>query len=304
MSISSAFFRATARFACLALLVGHIATAAPSARAPDLDALQLVKQFVAEELHGDLNALLTYDLAILESHPAYGAPDRTFDTDDCNLVRAIFALLYTDALPGLTYATVGTGRPFRGDTLNSFNSLFGKPLPENPDRFAGLERRHPSDALRARAAAFHHTYHTLGNFAPLPNRSLNRKTFNTYRGTRAGWYDAFPIFLQNLHLALLDDPSADEMLAQLVENNADAFAPFRTPDGLLRFAGALDLNDYIDSGTALPIPHYAPHAHYASTDPAAYLASVDHYLTIVPVLIQRRTTRMIARLREILAQNP
>ena len=281
--------------ALLAVLLPFSAFAAPTP-----EAIDLVRKFVAEELRGNLAALADYDLATLAGHPLYGAPDRTFDTDDGNLVRALFDVLYADALPGLALPTLGTGRAYRGDTLNTFHTLFGRPIPDRPGRFAGLERHQPSDALRARAAAFHRTYHTLGNLAPLPNRSLERLTFNTYRGTHPEWRDAFPAFLQNLRLALLADPAADPTLRQLVELNAEAFREFRTPDGLARFAHRLDLDDYIDPATGLPSLHYAPNAHFLQQSDDAYFAAADRYLAIVPDLIQRRAARMIARLRPLL----
>lgn len=284
--------------ALAALLVGLLSSTTLSAPTPE--ALGLVQKFVAEELHGHLDALADYDLGTLEGHPLYGSPDRTFDTDDCNLVRSLFDLLYADALPGLSLPAIGTGRAYRGDTLNTFHTLFGRPIPDQPDRFAGLERHHPSDALRARAATFRHTYHTIGNLAPLPNRSLGRLTFNTYRGTHAEWRDAVPIFLQNLRLALLSDPAADPTLCRLVELNAEAFRDFRTPDGLARFAHRLDLDDYIDPATGLASPHYAPNAHWLAQSNDTYFASADRYLTIAPLLIQRRAARMIARLRPLL----
>ena len=280
----------------LAMLLPLSALAAPTP-----EALGLVRKFVAEELGGNLDALAGFDLATLEGHPLYGAPGRTFDTDDGQLVRALFDLLYAAALPGLSLATLGTGRAYRGDTLNTFHTLFGRPIPDPPGRFAGLERYQPTDDLRARAAAFHRTYHTLGNLAPLPNRSLGRLTFNTYRGTHPQWRDAFPAFLQNLRLALLDDPAADATLCQLVELNADAFREFRTPDGLARFARRLDLHDYVDPATGLPLPHYAPNAHFIPQSDEAYFASAERYLAVSGDLIQRRAARMIARLRALLA---
>ena len=269
--------------------------------APTPEAIDLVRKFVAEELHGNLDALADCDLATLEGHPLYGAPGRTFDTDDGNLVRALFDVLYAEALPGLALPTLGTGRAYRGDTLNTFHTLFGRPIPDQPGRFAGLERHRPSEALRARAAAFHRTYHTLGNLAPLPNRSRGRLTFNTYRGTHPEWRDAFPAFLQNLRLALLADPAADPTLCQLVELNAEAFRGFRTPDGLARFARRLDLDDYLDPATGLPIPHYTPNTHFLPQSDDDYFASADRYLAIAPVLIQRRAARMVARLRPLLS---
>ncbi len=288
------------RLSCV--LVVLLAGLLPSATcaAPTPEALDIVRKFVAEELHGNVDALAEVDLATLEGHPLYGAPGRTFDTDDCNLVRALFDVLYADALPGLALPEIGTGRAYRGDTLNTFHTLFGRPIPDQPGRFAGLEHHQPTDNLRARAAAFHHTYHTLGNLAPLPNCSMGRLTFNTYRGTHPQWRDAFPAFLQNLRLALLADPAADPTLCQLVELNVEAFREFRTSDGLARFAQRLDLDDYIDSSTGLPISHYAPNAHFIPQSDDAYFASADRYLAIAPVLIQRRAERMITRLRRLL----
>ena len=282
--------------ALLAVLLPLAALAAPTP-----EALDLVRKFVAEELRGDLDALADFDLATLEGHPLYGAPGRTFDTDDGQLVRALFDVLYAEALPGLALPDLGTGRAYRGDTLNTFHTLFGRPIPGQPGRFAGLERHRPSADLRARAAAFHRTYPTLGNLAPLPNLSLGRLTFNTYRGTHAQWRDAFPAFLENLRLALLADPAADPTLCRLVELNAEAFREFRTPDGLARFARRLDLDDYVDPATGLPIPHYAPNAHFLPQSDGAYAASAERYLAIAPVLIQRRAGRMIVRLRAVLS---
>ena len=284
------------RVALLAVFLPFSALAAP---APE--AIDLVRKFVAEELRGNLDALADFDLATLEGHPLYGAPGRTFDTDDGNLVRALCDVLYAEALPGLALPTIGTGRAYRGDTLNTFHTVFGRPIPDQPGRFAGLERHRPTDDLRARAAAFHRTYHTLGNLAPLPNRSLGRLTFNTYRGTHPEWRDAFPAFLENLRLALLADPVADPTLCRLVELNVEAFREFRTPDGLARFAQRLDLDDYVDPATGLPIPHYAPNAHFLPQSGADYVVSADRYLAIAPVLIQRRAERMIARLRPLLS---
>ena len=286
-----------------ALLFALFLLPAPVLADPHPEALQFVQKFVAEELRGDLNGFLDYDLATLEGHPLYGAPGRTFDTDDCNLVRALFHLLYRDAFPGLTLDTLGTGRPYRGDTLNTFNTLLGRPIPDQPGRFAGLEKFNPSDSLRARAAAFHRTYHMLGNLAPIPNRSLNRQTLNTYRGTHPDWRDAFPVFLVQLQPALLRDPSADPFLSQLVEHNADAFAPYRTPGGVAQIAERLDLHDYIHPATRQPIPHYHPNAHWLPQPRAAYLDSVHHYLDTIPPLIHQRTQRMINRLRPLLLEN-
>ncbi|HOU20678.1 MAG: hypothetical protein KBC66_02055 [Kiritimatiellae bacterium] len=289
------FARSCVSVALLAVLLPFSALAAPTP-----EAISLVRKFVAEELHGNLDALADFDLASLAGHPLYGAPGSTFDADDCNLVRALFDVLYAEALPGLALPAIGTGRAYRGDTLNTFHTLLGRPIPDQPGRFTGLERHRPSDDLRARAAAFHRTYHTLGNLAPLPNRSLGRLTFNTYRGTHPEWRDAFPAFLQNLRLALLADSAADPTLCRLVELNAEAFREFRAPDGLARFAQRLDLDDYVEPATGLPIPHYAPNAHFLPQSDADYLASADRYLAIAPVLIQRRAQRMIVRLRRLL----
>ena len=275
-------------------------TCASALAAPSRKALNLLRQFVAEELDDNLDALADFDLATLEGHPLYGAPGRTFDTDDCNLARAIFDILYHDAFPNLSWETLGTGRPYRGDTLNSFHTHFGRPIPDQPGRFLGLERHQPSDTLRARAATFHSTYHTIGNLAPLPNRSLNRVTLNTYRGTPAAWRDAVPIFLENLSLALLNHPAADATLSALVELNADAFHEFRKPGGLALFAQRLDLHEYVHPATGQPIMHYTPNAHFIPQSNPSYIAAANKYIDVSTRLIQQRAERMITRLRPFL----
>ena len=102
------------------------------------NAQQLVKEFIAEKLNGDLYALESFDFKTLRDSEKYGAPDRSFDCDDTNIMRAVYVVLWGDSLPYLSLHDIGSGKNYRGDTMNTFHTMFGREIPEKPGFFAGL----------------------------------------------------------------------------------------------------------------------------------------------------------------------
>lgn len=85
-----------------------------------------------------------------------------------NLTRAICFILWGEIFPDLTASDIGTGQKYRGDTLNTFNTVFGSYFPEQHS-CVGIERSNASESLRVLANKFHAAYHSIGNFILLPN---------------------------------------------------------------------------------------------------------------------------------------
>ena len=88
-------------------------------------AAALVADFVNEYIAGDWEKLKSFDFRELRNSDKYGCPDRNFDCDDCNLMRAVYVVLWNGCLPQLTLDNCGARRRYRGDTLNTFHTMFG-----------------------------------------------------------------------------------------------------------------------------------------------------------------------------------
>ena len=99
---------------------------------------EFVTQFIEEYLGGDISRLATFPLGNLRNDKVYGCPNRNFDSDDTELMRAIYCLVFGEVWENLSMNNLGDGK-LRGDTLNTYNTLFSQPWNEkftaiwNPD---------------------------------------------------------------------------------------------------------------------------------------------------------------------------
>ena len=111
---------------------------------------------------------------------------------------------------------------YRGDTINSFNTIFGRPADEGG--FFGLNQFEPDDQLVARVTRFHSLYHTIGNMVVLPNAYIGKYSLNTFRGSYYKWRDYIDQFVKALHDYLTDKGDIEnEVFLQLMELNKDDF---------------------------------------------------------------------------------
>ena len=81
-----------------------------------------------------MNNLIVYrELSSLENDEKYGQqPENDFDADDCQLSRAIYVVVWGDRMPYLNMLSIGRGRSYRGDTMNTFNTIFGREIEGKP----------------------------------------------------------------------------------------------------------------------------------------------------------------------------
>ena len=91
--------------------------------------IELINSFVAEKLDGDIQRLADFPLGSLRSDKVYGCPNRNFDSDDTELMRAIYCVAFGDTWENISIDNLGDGR-LRGDTLNTYNTLFSAPWKE------------------------------------------------------------------------------------------------------------------------------------------------------------------------------
>ena len=87
---------------------------------------ELVAQFIEEKLEGDINRLATFPLGNLRNDNTFGCPNRNFDSDDSELMRAIYCLVFCETWENLSMDNLGDDT-LRGGTLNTYNTLFSQP---------------------------------------------------------------------------------------------------------------------------------------------------------------------------------
>lgn len=127
------------------------------------------------------------------------------DCDDTHLARIIYFLIHNDnkineyALPGLNKLTdIGSGYKYkyRGDTLNTYSTLFGS-------KNQGVVKYFNSPNDIKKINEYRQKYVTIGNFSLLPAATVRLNSdkqkwdsINSYRGTSEKYRDYFDLFLQ------------------------------------------------------------------------------------------------------------
>ena len=215
-------------------------------------------------------------------------------------MRAIYVVLWGDALPDLSMDTLGNTGKYRGDTMNSFHTMFGREIPEKPGFYAGLEKYHPSDEIRERVREFGNKYcSTIGNFVVLPNLYVRDTTLNFYRGTNQ-WRDFFDRFLIQLKNVLCDCGEKDLLLDELVKANAFCFYKFKGDEGFQALERILLLEDYCDCSKGYALKLIFPmNYHWKNlADAETYFRDVVSYLEEAERIISSRSRAILDLLRK------
>ena len=262
-----------------------------------MQAVQLVKDFVEEQLSGNWENLKNFDFRTLRNSEKYGCPDRYFDCDDTNIMRAIYVVLWGDIMPYMNMNNFGYQRQYRGDTMNTFHTMFGRAMQDLPGYYAGLEKYNPTPEFRVRVLHFSNLYSNIGNYVVLPNYYANKTTLNCHRGTNE-WHDFFDRFLMELHKALSNAEDADKTLLELLEVNKFCLDKFRGDEGWRKMIDCLWLHDYCDQN-GLPRQIFAMNYHWMNEkDPEQYFRDAELYLEKTEQIICNRAEKMIDSLQQ------
>ena len=271
----------------------------------------ILRNFVKDKLDNNIENFVNYDFENLKYDQIYGCKNpEYFDCDNTYIMKAIYQLLFSKAFPAINdWRNIGSGKFYRGDTLNTFHTLFGREIPENRGHFYGIERFAPIDEnLYNRIRKFKKSICTLGNFVVLPNYSYwtGRKnvTINTYRGCN-NWKDYFDQFMIALENCLTNEKNPDEILYNLVhKRNYEAFNAYSSFDGFVKLANYLLLDDYLDENnhaknlfTAFDGKVFY-HWDKPQKSKELYLEGVDNYITIASKIINNRGQKMVEILKK------
>lgn len=288
----------------------------------DFTPKEFLTSFIAEKLGGDINKLGTFSLHDLWQDKVYGCPGRKYDDDDTNLMRAIYLIVFPDAWPMMNKETLAN-YTYRGDTMNSFRTLFGNAGKSSPHE--GLDRFNPPDGLGDRVVDFHENYcATIGNMMVLPNLvasvpvnhrickkdaetqqlewkdnwSWEPQTINMYRGIHWRWHDFMDLFLTDLRELLITGKCEDKYLHRFIDANKEAFEPYRGIDGWRSFIDLNLLQGYVNDDYS--IAHHSKGYFYWKTwdmTREQYLQEADEYIRFADGLISERSKQIIEKLK-------
>ena len=256
------------------------------------NAKRLIIDFVDEKLQGNLSELPHFNFAQLRGDRKYGArKGESFDCDNTNLSKAIYLLVFEGVWSSMTPKSLEDGT-YRGDTINTFNTAFGKPIAVG--EFAAINRFAPDHKLQQRVMQFHSSYHTIGNFMVLPNARVGRHTLNTFRGTFPQWRDYIDRFVGALHQQLTEPQKGDsELFQQLLAANIKDFEPYRHQEGFELLMDRLLLNDCI-SQEGKPKQLFDAVYHWDKRlTRDLYLRHINQYLDFCESFIEKRGAEMV-----------
>lgn len=147
---------------------------------------ETLNRFISIHLECDLNILVNFDFT--EMGKIYKK-----DCDRLPIINAIYCVLYSKhfQIDGCLMKS-NIFSITSGDTLNTYNSSFGKGPAGR--RARQLIETFEDQQLEKQLKEFKHRYHTVGNFMPLPMKSINRVTLNTARNT--AFNDYADLFLE------------------------------------------------------------------------------------------------------------
>ena len=284
-----------------------------------IDCKTLVNRFIRDRLNGDINLLKKYCFAELKGDNLYGdCVTNSFDCDNTRLARAIYVLLWGgegNIFPKLTMENVGTGKEFRGDTMNSFNTVLdikdknvsqdikdwvekNAAYSKHKESLPGIISYWDKQRMGEKVKDFYQAYHTIGNFVVLPNLSAEKTTMGPYRGTTSGWHDFFDRFLKELDKVLSGSDAKDAKLYALVQCN-HAFDGKTLPE----LADKLFLSDYMDGEN--PKELFAPYStekFRKDIDNEEYRAFAMRYIGTATEIIIHRAEIMCDRLKALLKE--
>ena len=194
---------------------------------------------------------------------SYGSNSKdALDCDDTHLARIVYFLIHRDeenneyALPNLiNFSDIGSGYKYkyRGDTINTYSTLFGS---KNQGYEIFFKLCNVEDE---RVANFRNRYVTMGNFILLPATTvqLNPDTrkwhsMNSYRGTNERYRDYFDLFISRL----MSNDCIDFKLWKEQEELKDYF---NFMNDKCKFIKANILENYFNMETPQAIPNLFKH---------------------------------------------
>ena len=192
-------------------------------------ALNLLKDFTGEYLHGNIDELANFSFWDIWGEKEYDNGKNYPDGDCTKIVYAIDYLLYFDTIAAYStpyYLNKNGDYIFTGDTINTFRTLFGNRFKHNGEKRVETDFQFTQPEIEIKNDFFR-TYQKIGNFYLLPCKTILKDkkhlSLNTYRNDE--WFDYFDLFLNKLknRLPLKNSVSNGDIFQMLLNENKNFF---------------------------------------------------------------------------------
>lgn len=255
--------------------------------------INIVSSFVKEYLNNEIDKLGSFYLGNLVNDKTYGCPGRKFDPDDTELMRAIYCIVFGKAWGDISMHDLGEGK-LRGDTINTYNTLFSPPWKE---RFTAIWD--PNSDLKEKIKKFKSSCYTVGNMTLLPDKRIGEWSINKHRGCHDDWHDYEDRFLAALYKVLTKKDDRDLDLEELVEANHYYFKPYYGESGWKRFVINNMLEYYVDE-LYRPIISSKGYTYWRGgyTNRDRFLTECHRYIDFTMGIINKRAKRIIDIIKE------
>lgn len=266
--------------------------------------VSLLKDFNVDKLDNNLDNITTYNLFNTLHDKKYGELQNLddsdkFDPDNSEIAKAIYYIVWHKQLPRIELSQIGTGKLYRGDTLNTFNTLFSKNY-ERLNEFGG-----DSSSLIEKVKEFEKIYFCIGNFVLLPNISVipdgykKTETLNTYRGSFIRWKDYFDKFLYELDLCMSTSSGSkkDNGLFQLYQANDFYFNKF---DTIEKFSALNFLEMYFSTDKKNLLPFNNGLTNWNKNRSNDYIDFCLKYIELSKEIINYRGNKIVTILRKFI----
>lgn len=257
--------------------------------------ISLINDFCNVFLDGKPERLTTFCFDKLEGNIKFGIPEImkndnnwSFDCDDTALARSIYCVLW-GYIFDLNEEDIGTGKDYRGDTINSFNTVLGS---GKNGIFAHRAQLYNLDCDIKRwknALSFNWVYHTLGNFILLPNLAK----INTKRASSSlkDYFDSFLIEISNYR----NNRSYNGSLQKIQQNKF-----YFSPNAMQLLKKEFFLKYYFDEREK-PIQYFnivPKERRRKYFTPENYTKLFDEYISKSEKVIEYRAKKMIDIIKE------
>lgn len=289
--------------------------------------INLLKDFIADILDGDINRLKDFSFLnlntdikyhenkykykiniekyggyFIKKYDKYTLHQYVNDYDDMNLMRAINYLLYNDKLHNLKWEDLNweyeNSKPdykdynYRGETINSFNTLINEKFYK--DFFKNIKN---SQEFINEIQKFSYKIFSIGNFLLLPNKRVGKNSINTYKGFYLGDYsDKFFKHILN---------KDNKYINELLKENDFWYNEFKKDSDLDKFIQDNYLQDYFTNNQVnYSFNPYYKHWYFDSTqdlkEKEIYATYIRKYITIVTDKINNRANKILKDLKTII----
>lgn len=259
----------------------------------DAFAIELLKDFIKEKLGGDIDKLKNYDLSSLRDDKKYGDGDFS----RANIVRAIAALAFADAWPGLSVQAIEDYQ-YRVDAICDNYRLLGARILDL--YYKGLDKWGAPKDLQQRALQCGKLFYSVGDLIVWPLKSNDYKeTFsNYYEGSKyRGYMDQF---LYAIYCEMTGQPKQDFHMKGLFYKNRKVMAGYKGHDGFKKFVDNLLLKPFVDEEYHPKHVFMGVWSYMKGLDQKTYFKAVDEYIDFCNDFIPKRADIIMTKIKRLI----